>query len=93
MKLVERLAADPYPRGCQKVAGAEGMYRIRWRDYRILYKVENAALLIVLVRIRHRSIVYRRLPKIYGKGAAKHGQNLNSITLRKIEDARIHEPS
>jgi mRNA interferase RelE/StbE len=36
-----------------------GLYRVRVGDYRILYTIEDDALLIVLVRVRHRREVDR----------------------------------
>lgn len=56
---IQSLAEEPRPSGVQKLAGEMGLYRVRVGDYRILYTIEDDALLIVLVRIRHRREVYR----------------------------------
>jgi mRNA interferase RelE/StbE len=50
---------DPRPRGCSKIEGVEDVYRIRIGDYRLLYKVEDDVLVVIVVRIRHRREVYR----------------------------------
>lgn len=53
------LASGPRPSGCEKPAGAEKLYRIRVGDYRILYQVQDQALLVLVVKIGHRREVYR----------------------------------
>ena len=58
---VEALSTDPFPRGVVKLTGAEGLYRVRAGDYRIVYEVEPSSSQIVVQYIRHRRDVYRRL--------------------------------
>ena len=60
-RVVERirgLAAEPRPHGCQKLSGDEG-YRIRQGDWRIVYTIDDAVVTVIVVRVRHRSDVYR----------------------------------
>ena len=54
----ERLRSDPYPAGFVKLAGQD-RYRIRQGNYRILYTVDDAIVLVEVVKIGHRSDVYR----------------------------------
>jgi mRNA interferase RelE/StbE len=54
----EKLRDDPYPRGSIKLAGRD-RYRIRQGDYRILYAVDDTRVLVEIVKIGHRSDVYR----------------------------------
>jgi len=56
---IGRLAEDPRPRGCEKLAGGE-RYRVRQGDYRIVYSVEDALLIVWVVKVGHRRDVYRR---------------------------------
>ena len=53
------LAEDPPPPGCLKMAGPGDLYRVRVGDYRVVYTVEDARLVVLVVRIGHRSDVYR----------------------------------
>ena len=53
------LANDPRPPGCEKLAGVENLYRIRVGDYRIVYQIQDVALLILVVKIGHPREVYR----------------------------------
>jgi mRNA interferase RelE/StbE len=60
LQAVEQLAENPYPVGVRKLVGAEQTYRIREGNYRILYTVTAAALVIEVVRVGHRKDVYER---------------------------------
>ena len=55
---IESLADDPRPRGCEKLTGRE-QYRVRQGVYRILYTVEDDQLVVCVVKVGHRSGVYR----------------------------------
>ena len=56
----EALGVNPYPPGLKKLGGSE-LYRVRSGDYRIIYNVEGATLVVLVVRIGTRGEVYRRL--------------------------------
>ena len=55
-----RLATAPRPSGCAKMEGEQNVYRVRVGDYRIIYGVRDAELLILIVAIGPREHVYRR---------------------------------
>ena len=57
----EALAEDPRPPGVEKLKGEEGLYRVRVGDYRIVYRIEDKILRILVVRVGHRREVYRGL--------------------------------
>ena len=57
VRRIRALADEPRPAGCVKVSGAD-KYRIRYGAYRILYRIEDDRL-IVVVRVAHRSGAYR----------------------------------
>jgi mRNA interferase RelE/StbE len=50
---------NPRPDGCRKLAGASMTYRIRVGRYRVVYTVEDDRLIVEIVRVGHRSSVYR----------------------------------
>jgi mRNA interferase RelE/StbE len=56
---IDDLAVDPRPSGVKKLKGEETVYRIRVRDYRILYEIQDDELLILVIKIGHRREVYR----------------------------------
>ena len=57
---IEKLASNPRPPGCKKLKGGHNEWRIRVGDYRVIYTINDAALLVEVTRIRHRSEVYER---------------------------------
>ncbi len=57
----EALAHDPRPQGVEHLAGGDDLYRIRVGDYRIVYKIYDRVLLVLVVRLGHRREVYRGL--------------------------------
>ena len=56
---IEALQVDPRPDGCKKLQGTSDLYRIRVGDYRIVYQIHDKELLILIIRVGHRSEVYR----------------------------------
>lgn len=57
---IDALADDPRPAGIKAVVGEPGAFRIRVRDYRVLYEIEDDRLAVLVVKIGHRSTVYDR---------------------------------
>ncbi len=57
---IDLLADEPRPGGCVALVGEESVYRVRVGDYRILYEVIDASLVIQVVRVSHRRDAYRR---------------------------------
>ena len=65
LEAIERLAADPRPHGCKKLQGVPDLYRIGVaHDYRVVYQVRDALMLVVVVKTAHRREVYERLDEI-----------------------------
>jgi mRNA interferase RelE/StbE len=58
---IDALRGDPRPPGAEAIQGARNLYRIRVGDDRVIYQVENKALVLLVVHIGHRREVYRRL--------------------------------
>ena len=56
---IAALASEPRPAGCEKLAGAEGRYRIRQGQFRIVYAVDDADRSVEVVKVGHRREVYR----------------------------------
>lgn len=57
---LEDLVANPRPSGCKKLRGGDQEWRIRVGDYRVVYTIDDARLLVEVTRIRHRRDVYER---------------------------------
>jgi mRNA interferase RelE/StbE len=54
------LATDPRPPGCRKLAGTSDRYRIRVGEYRIVYRVDDGKVTVLVLLIGHRREVYDR---------------------------------
>lgn len=55
---IEGLRIEPRPPECEKLSG-DGKYRIRQGNYRILYEIQDQALIVTVVRVGDRRDVYR----------------------------------
>lgn len=44
----------------EKLKGADDLWRVRAGDYRIIYTIQDAVCLVLVIRIGHRREVYRR---------------------------------
>ncbi len=53
------LAEKPRPDGVKKLVGSEDLYRMRIGDYRMIYEIQDAVILVSIIRVRHRREVYR----------------------------------
>ena len=58
---IRSLADNPRPHGSIKLQGADNLYRIRKGDFRIIYSIEDEALIVTVIRVRDRRDVYRRI--------------------------------
>lgn len=56
--MVELLATDPRPPACKAVKSRPGTLRVRTGDYRVIYEVHDDRLVVLVVRLGHRSSVY-----------------------------------
>ncbi|MCP4601934.1 MAG: type II toxin-antitoxin system RelE/ParE family toxin [Proteobacteria bacterium] len=58
-KALVSLENNPRPSGVKKLKGDLDLYRIRLGDYRVVYQIRDAVLVVVVVRVGHRRDVYR----------------------------------
>ncbi len=56
-----RLREEPRPAGVKRLAGQEGLLRIRVGDWRVLYEVREREVMVLVVRVGPRGEVYERL--------------------------------
>lgn len=55
---VDKLAENPRPNGCKKLVGVEDTYRIRIGNYRVIYHIRDAELIVLALDVDHRSQIY-----------------------------------
>lgn len=58
LKKIDALAEDPRAEGCIKLSAQE-RYRVRQELYRIVYEIREEVLIVHVVKIGHRSSVYK----------------------------------
>lgn len=58
LKSIELLRKNPRADGCIKLSGQE-RYRVRQGVYRIVYEIQDAELIILVVKVAHRNVVYK----------------------------------
>ena len=61
-RLVRRLKSlrdAPRPQSVKKLTGEDDLYRIREGDYRIIYRIRDKKLIVLVVKIGDRKDVYR----------------------------------
>ncbi len=56
---IVQLANEPRPPGVKKLKGFANEYRIRIRDYRVRYGVNDKQLTVIILSCRHRREAYR----------------------------------
>ncbi len=56
---LEQLSVNPRPSGVKKLNSTFNLYRIRVGEYRIIYSINDAVLIVTVVKIAHRKDVYR----------------------------------
>ena len=57
IKCFNSLADNPRAYGCEKLSGQE-RYRIRQGIYRIIYEIKDDSLIVIIVKVAHRSNAY-----------------------------------
>lgn len=58
LEKIEGLTEDPRGEGCMKLSGSAN-YRVRQGLYRIIYEIRDDVLIINVVKVAHRSAVYK----------------------------------
>ena len=63
-RAIDRLADEPRPHGVKRIRSSRKLYRIRVGDFRVVYEIQGARLVVVVVLIGDRKEVYRRLANL-----------------------------
>lgn len=59
VRAIGSLGTAPRPHGCEKLAGATDVYRIRQGDYRVVYSIDDHNRIVRILKIGHRREIYR----------------------------------
>lgn len=61
VKALEKLKQNPRPDGVVKLSGNREAYRVRVGDYRIIYKIVDQEMLVLVIDIENRAVVYKKI--------------------------------
>ena len=56
---VDVLASNPRPDGVKKLEGDENAWRIRVGEFRVVYEIHDAVLMVMVLRVANRRDAYR----------------------------------
>jgi mRNA interferase RelE/StbE len=60
VRAIGALAQQPRPRGCRRLQGYDGVFRLRVGSFRIIYSIEDRRLLIIILKLGRRKDIYRQ---------------------------------
>jgi mRNA interferase RelE/StbE len=55
------LSINPRPAGVKALKSSDNLLRLRVGEYRVVYKVEDKRLIVIVIQVGHRREVYRKL--------------------------------
>lgn len=58
VKRILLLADNPRPVGSKKLQGTKNIYRIRQGDYRVVYEIYDAIVVVEVIKVGHRKDIY-----------------------------------
>ena len=61
VKVVDAPGQQPRPPGARPLVGYPDLWRVRIGDYRVVYAIKDAELVVLALRVAHRRDVYRNL--------------------------------
>lgn len=61
VRAIDALTVDPRPSTSRPLVGYPHLWRLRVGDYRVVYTIKDSELVVLALRIAHRSRVYRNL--------------------------------
>ena len=64
-KAIESLSSNPY-KGKPLSYDLAGLYSLRTSDYRIIYRIKEKQLIIIVVTVGHRREIYKKLKELIG---------------------------
>jgi mRNA interferase RelE/StbE len=62
-KSIESLSLKPY-RGKPLAYDLSGLYSFRTTDYRIIYRIREEEILVIVITVGHRKEIYKKLKKL-----------------------------
>jgi hypothetical protein len=61
---IDRLARDRLPEGCRKLKGPDGLFRIGVGSFRIVYRIQEDELVVLVLAIGNRREIYEEIARL-----------------------------
>ena len=58
VKKIQALAGNPRPIGVVKLRGSDDLYRMRHTEYRVIYRLNDGKLTVLVIKVGHRREIY-----------------------------------
>ena len=58
---IEALSENPRPPASKKLKGSQNLYRLRIRDWRVIYEINDSKKVVKVIHVFHRKDAYRDL--------------------------------
>lgn len=62
--VIQALADDPRPSQGKLLVNTRNLWRVKGGDYRVLYRIEEERLVVLVVKVAHRREAYRNLNRL-----------------------------
>lgn len=59
VKKIQALAENPRPAGVVKLRGSDDLFRMRHTEYRVIYRLSDNELTVLVIKVGHRREIYR----------------------------------
>jgi len=58
---IEKLSNNPRPPSSKKLKGAQKLYRLRVREWRVIYEINDDEKTVTVIHVYHRKDAYKKL--------------------------------
>jgi mRNA interferase RelE/StbE len=58
-RAIDALSTNPRPHGPVKLTDEDDLFRLRVGEYRVVYKIQDRQLIVLIVAVGHRRDIYR----------------------------------
>jgi mRNA interferase RelE/StbE len=62
--VIAALANDPRSSHCKLLVNARGLWRAKAGDFRVLYRIEDYRLVVLVVKVAHQREAYRQISRL-----------------------------
>lgn len=61
---IDSIGKEPRPSNAEKLSDSDALYRVRAGNFRVIYQVQDKALIVVVVKVADRKDAYKEILKV-----------------------------